>query len=265
MTSATPTITRRDLGAGLVAYVMNGTVNGEHYADELLIQSSRVHYSHASITTLTDGTEVVSLHKSDAAAAKGNGQIARRYHASVVVVVIADEAPEAVAEPVAEPVTRQALRDALSAHNEAYRTQVITRAEWVAGNRRLAEQGAPLGMTLPAFALADDDAGREQATEAVLAEMETPPALVEVRNDCWPCEIAYRAELWGTTLPAEPAPGWTDPGADAHAGHETPHRVTYGHGYDRVSRTFPTIAAARVFIDANAMVYRLPAVEVERA
>ena len=160
MTSTTPTVTRRDLGAGLVAYVLDGTVNGETYADELLIQSSRVHYSHASITTLTDGTEVVSLHKSDAAAAKGNGQIARRYHASVVVVVIADEAPEAPAEPV----TRPALRDMLAANNRAYRTEAITRAEWVARNRELAALGAPLGMTLPAFALADD--GLAEAPEA---------------------------------------------------------------------------------------------------
>jgi len=67
-------------------------------------------------------------------------------------------------ETAAEPVTRPALRDALAANNEAYRTQAITRAEWVARNRELAALGAPLGMTLPAFALADD--GLAEAPEA---------------------------------------------------------------------------------------------------
>jgi hypothetical protein len=45
------------------------------------------------------------------------------------------------------------LRDSLAANNEAYRTGLITRDEWVDRNRELAEIGEPVKMTLPANAL----------------------------------------------------------------------------------------------------------------
>ena len=53
---------------------------------------------------------------------------------------------------------KQALREeltrALRANAELYRTGQITRDEWVATNRQLADQAEPIGWTLPAFALA---------------------------------------------------------------------------------------------------------------
>lgn len=45
------------------------------------------------------------------------------------------------------------LTAALAAHNEAYRTGLITRDEWVTGNRGMQELAKPLGWTLPPLAL----------------------------------------------------------------------------------------------------------------
>jgi hypothetical protein len=87
--TTTAQVTRQDAGNGRYAYLLTGTVNAEVFEAHPVIAASKVAYTHASLTTLTDGTEVLSFHKSAAAAAKGNPQIARRYHASVAVIDIA--------------------------------------------------------------------------------------------------------------------------------------------------------------------------------
>ena len=87
--TATAQVTRQDAGHGRHAYLLTGTVNDEVFAGQVVIAASKVAYTHASVTTLTDGQQVLAFHKSAAAAAKGNPQIARRYHASVAVTEIA--------------------------------------------------------------------------------------------------------------------------------------------------------------------------------
>ena len=87
--TATTQVTRQDAGHGRYAYLLTGTVNGEAFGSYPVIAASKVAYTHASLTTLTDGTEVLAFHKSRPAAARGNPQIARRYHASVAVIDIA--------------------------------------------------------------------------------------------------------------------------------------------------------------------------------
>jgi hypothetical protein len=84
----TPTVTRQDAGHGRSTYRLTGTVNGEAYDGQVVIAASTVAYTHAALTTLTDGQQVLSFHKSAAAAARGNPQIARRYHAGVTVIDI---------------------------------------------------------------------------------------------------------------------------------------------------------------------------------
>ena len=50
---------------------------------------------------------------------------------------------------------RRRLHDELAANNQHYLAGDITRAEWVAANRLLNEDGAKVGMTLPPVALTD--------------------------------------------------------------------------------------------------------------
>jgi len=59
-------------------------------------------------------------------------------------------------------MTLRELHQALDANNRRYRDGAISRAEWTARNRELADLAKPLGLTLPAFAR-DDATPQETA------------------------------------------------------------------------------------------------------
>jgi hypothetical protein len=96
-------ITRQDQANGRHAYLITGTVNAETYNAYPVIAASKVTYTHASLTTLTDDTEVLAFHKTPAAAAKGNPQIARKYHAGVTVIEITAENARSFADKLNAP------------------------------------------------------------------------------------------------------------------------------------------------------------------
>jgi hypothetical protein len=89
MTAASVTVTRRPLSGGRAAYLLTGTLNGETYDGEVA-RTSKAPYTHASVTTLTDGHQVLGFHKTEAAAARGNASL-RGYAAGVQVVTITRE------------------------------------------------------------------------------------------------------------------------------------------------------------------------------
>jgi len=89
MTAAGVTVTARPASGGRTAYLLTGTLNGETYAGEIA-RTSKAPYTHASITTLTDGRQVLGFHKTAAAAAGGNSSL-RAYAAGVAVIEITPE------------------------------------------------------------------------------------------------------------------------------------------------------------------------------
>jgi hypothetical protein len=91
-------VTHRISGTGKHTYEITGTINGERFDQTPAIQSSRVAYSHASLTTLTDGQQVLSFHKSADAAAKGNPQIAKQYHSGARVIPITEKVTPPITE-----------------------------------------------------------------------------------------------------------------------------------------------------------------------
>jgi len=72
------TITRQELGSGRYSYTGQGQLNGEDLTGLLLIASSKVCYSWASLTPIPhegETRQVLSFHKSQTAAAKGNSDL----------------------------------------------------------------------------------------------------------------------------------------------------------------------------------------------
>lgn len=86
-TESTVTVTRTAVAGGKFSYTLHGMVNGETYGSTPDIAASKVYYTHAALTQLTD-CEVLSYHKTAAAAGRGNPSISRKYHRGVRVVEI---------------------------------------------------------------------------------------------------------------------------------------------------------------------------------
>jgi len=143
------------------------------------------------------------------------------------------------AEAEAAPPTRQQLRDELAANNRAYRTGEISRAEWVTANRALAERGAPLGMTLPPFALTRDDdaeADRRDRAEAEAAYQTADGHPITVGAQLWDnnleaVEIVALAD-WRAT-DREPAWHKTRRLSDGRTDHSDDSRLGYRHPFTR--------------------------------